>query len=660
MGILIAVTLGVPRFILDDDRSGQVVRTVQNLVRIVKISPAGDLAPARVLRCGVALRTFRPSATTVLVAALLALLPVLATAQYRWLGQISENERGRLQRALLNAMSGVARDLDTEVASAVGQLDIEGLVSGRFPAGAPVSQPVTDVLYIKRPAGNDASLSLSRCDLSARSCSPIEWPAELSALSHEIARALGSGSSHDSERLSRIVRTAHGSQPVIVLALGEGNGYHGQRRDDTDDRGGHDRSSGVTGVALLLLNEHWLRSELVPRIIDRHFGPATESDFRVAIVTRDVPVDVVYADRNTALDPFGRPKVDGAQGQTVDEIVAQPEGRQALLTLRVGMRRDRWSPHAADEGDEWVMVARHRSGSLQQAVDDVRRRNLLISSGILSLMGIAVGLIAVTTRRAHRLAQQQIEFVAGVSHELRTPVAAIHLAAQNLADGTVTDASRIRRYGATIQTEAQRLRDTVERVLQFAAISAGQPIGSRVLVDIGALVEDVAASARAEQADADIKVTVGAGLPTVLGDPLALRACVQNLLANALKYGGRPPRVQIAISVAAHRHGSELRLSFADNGPGISADERKHVFEPFFRGQAALEQRVQGSGLGLHLVRRLVTAHGGRVDVLHSAGKGATFLIHLPIGAHFESPTRAGTPDVGAFTAPDGVDFRRV
>lgn len=552
-----------------------------------------------------------------LAAAVLALLPVLATAQYRWLGQISENERGRLQRALLNAMSGVARDLDTEVARAVGQLDVKSLVLGAAPrAAAPASQAVSEVLYLQRPAGHDASLTLTRCDVRAWSCSAAEWPEEFIGLRQEIATVVRSGSSHDVERLSRIVRTAQGSHPVIVLPLSEGSGYHDRRRKDADDREAHDHGNGVTGVALLLLNDRWLRSELVPGIVERYFGPAADSDFRVAIVTRAAPTDVVYADRNT----------------TPAEIVAHPEGRQELFALRAGVSRDRWLRNEG-EGDEWVMVARHRSGSLQKAVDDVRRRNLLISSGILSLMGIAVGLIAVTTRRARRLAEQQIEFVAGVSHELRTPVSAIHLAAQNLADGTVTDAARIRRYGETIRTEAQRLRETVERVLQFAAISAGQPIGSRVGVDIGALVEDVAAAARAEHADGEIEVTVAAGVSTVLGDPLALRACVQNIVANALKYGGRPARVKIAISVDAHRQEREVLLSFEDNGPGIPAHEREHVFEPFFRGRAALEQRVQGSGLGLHLVRRLVMAHGGRIDLLNAAGRGATFLIHLPMGA---------------------------
>ena len=554
-----------------------------------------------------ALQKYRPSATTVLVAAVLALLPVLAITQYRWLGQISENEGSRLQRALLNAMSGVARDLDDEVAGAVARLDVAALVSGvASPAGAPAFPLISEVLYVQPPAGHDASFTLIRCDVSAWLCSPAEWPAEFADLRQEMANVVRSGSSHDVERLSRIIRTAHGSQPVIVLPVGEGSRYHDA----------HDRGQRVGGVALLLLNDRWLRHELVPGLVERNFGPAPDSDFRVAIVTRDVPGDVVYVDRHA----------------TPDEIVAHPEGRQALFALRAGKSRDRWSRNEG-EGDAWVMVTRHRSGSLQKAVGDVRRRNLLVSSSILSLMGIAVGLIAVTTRRARRLAEQQIEFVAGVSHELRTPVSAIHLAAQNLADGTVLDESRIRRYGATIQTEARRLRETVERVLQFAAISAGQPIGSRVGVDIGALVEDVVASARAEQADSEIEVHVAAGVPAVLGDPLALRACVQNIVANSLKYGGRPARVKIAISVEVRKREQEVRLSFEDNGPGVPAHERERVFEPFFRGRTALEQRVQGNGLGLHLVRRLVIAHGGRVDLLNAAGRGATFLIHLPIGA---------------------------
>ena len=121
----------------------------------------------------------------------------------------------------------------------------------------------------------------------------------------------------------------------------------------------------------------------------------------------------------------------------------------------------------------WVLMAKHRSGSLESAVAAVRTRNLIVSSSILLLLTVVIGLIAVSARRAQELARQQMEFVAAVSHELRTPVSVIGAAAGNLADGVVGDPQRVRKYGETIQGEARRLGETVERVLQLAGIAAG-------------------------------------------------------------------------------------------------------------------------------------------------------------------------------------------
>ena len=98
----------------------------------------------------------------------------------------------------------------------------------------------------------------------------------------------------------------------------------------------------------------------------------------------------------------------------------------------------------------WVLMAKHRSGSLEAAVAQVRTRNLFVSSGILMLLTVVIGLIAVSARRAQELARQQLEFVAAVSHELRTPVSVIGAAAGNLADGVVGDPQRVRKYGETI------------------------------------------------------------------------------------------------------------------------------------------------------------------------------------------------------------------
>ena len=122
-----------------------------------------------------------------------------------------------------------------------------------------------------------------------------------------------------------------------------------------------------------------------------------------------------------------------------------------------------------------------------------RWRNLALIFGILMLMTVSVGLIVIAARRAQALARQQMEFVAGVSHELRTPVSVIGAAADNLAQGVVTEPGRVKQYGSTIQNEARRLGDTVERVLQFAGIQAGRASGHRVIVSPGEIVEDALA-----------------------------------------------------------------------------------------------------------------------------------------------------------------------
>jgi signal transduction histidine kinase len=584
----------------------------------------------------VARTRYRPTATTLLAAAVLGLLPVLAALQYRWLGQVSENERTRLQRALVNAMGAVARDIDAEVAGAVTSLNLDRLIAdadapvrNTAPRGAGPTGPaglVRDILYVAPPDPGRTTLLVSRCDTRSASCAPTTWPAELAELQLRLARWYRRGSG-DVGELSRIVRAPGVSQSVIVVPVQRGRSPRGRR--ESNGRG--DRSE-RTAVSLLLLNDQWLRSALLPSIVARHFGAPRDSDFQIAVVHRDRPLDVVYGDHGPALD----------------DILTRPEGWQEMFTLRPDGFSDRRSSDEGgissgdteinvfgrdedDDDEEWMLVARHRDGSLQDAVANVRRRNMLVSSGILLLMGVSVGLIAVTARRAQRLAHQQIEFVAGVSHELRTPVAAIHLAAQNLADGKVGDPARIQRYGAAIQLESQRLRETVERVLQFASTSAGQGLGPRRLVDVRALVEEAAAAFRAEHAGTAVAVTAPAGTCHVAGDPAALRTCVQNVLSNAVKYGGTDPHVEITLTIESRARRPELRVSIKDSGPGIPAADLAHIYEPFFRGRYALEERIQGNGLGLYLVRRLITAHGGRVSAHSTLGKGSTFVLHLPL-----------------------------
>ena len=123
------------------------------------------------------------------------------------------------------------------------------------------------------------------------------------------------------------------------------------------------------------------------------------------------------------------------------------EPRRNLFFSIFGRRPgDNSAPRPGDEAERWRLLVRHRAGSLEAAVSHARWRNLALSFGILMLMTVSVGLIVIAARRAQALARQQMEFVAGVSHELRTPVSVIGAAADNLAQGVVTEPGRVKRY----------------------------------------------------------------------------------------------------------------------------------------------------------------------------------------------------------------------
>jgi len=322
--------------------------------------------------------------------------------------------------------------------------------------------------------------------------------------------------------------------------------------------------------------------------------------------------------------------VPGSRGDNIVVIEREDRGRGDGGRGRVITRGGQFP----FEG-RWTLMAKHRAGSLEAAVAAVRMRNLGISSGVLLLLTLAIGLIVVSARRAQELARQQMEFVAAVSHELRTPVSVIGAAAGNLADGVVGDPQRVRKYGETIQGEARRLAETVERVLQLAGIAAGKAAAARTPVNPSDLVHESLAACRTEidQAGFNVEVGIAESLPHVVGDVTALRSALQNLISNAVKYGGNTRWLRVsARAVPGSRFPvpGEVQFIVEDRGLGIEADDRKHIFEPFYRGREAVSQQIQGSGLGLNLVHRIAEAHDGSVHVTSEPGKGSTFTLSLP------------------------------
>src|SRR5262249_38282388 len=162
-----------------------------------------------------------------------------------------------------------------------------------------------------------------------------------------------------------------------------------------------------------------------------------------------------------------------------------------------------------------------------------------------------------SAHRAHVLARQQVEFVAGLTHELRTPLAAIRSAGQNLADGVVSDPDRVREYGTLLEREGRRLSGLIEDALMHAGIGSAPP---------AVLDEAIAACGPlAAEQDATLEKEIADDLPAVRGDHTSIRTLFENLLGNALKYGGRGGCVRVALTADA----GNAVLSIRDQGPGI-------------------------------------------------------------------------------------------
>jgi signal transduction histidine kinase len=141
-----------------------------------------------------------------------------------------------------------------------------------------------------------------------------------------------------------------------------------------------------------------------------------------------------------------------------------------------------------------------------------------------------------------------------------------------------------------------------------------------------------------ENAGLVVDVDVPADLPAVLGDEAALRRVFQNLVDNAIKYGAAGG----SIRVSARREGNDVAVTVADRGIGIDAADQSRIFEPFYRAPDVVAAQMQGAGLGLSLVQRIVAAHGGRVGVKSAPREGSAFTVTLPM-ADDRAAERAST-----------------
>ena len=220
------------------------------------------------------------------------------------------------------------------------------------------------------------------------------------------------------------------------------------------------------------------------------------------------------------------------------------------------------------------------------------------------------------------------EFISSVSHELRTPLTAINGWAETIMNGEVRDAGDVKKGMGIIVSEARRLTNMVEELLEFSRIQDGRFTLSVEPMDIKAELEDAVYTYREFFRREDIELNhfdCDEEFPPIAGDPERLRQVFCNLLDNAAKHGGSGKRIDTAIA----RDEDQVVITIRDYGPGIPAEELPHVKYKFYKGSS----KARGSGIGLAVCDEIITRHEGTLDIDNAEGGGCIVTIHLPIRA---------------------------
>lgn len=217
------------------------------------------------------------------------------------------------------------------------------------------------------------------------------------------------------------------------------------------------------------------------------------------------------------------------------------------------------------------------------------------------------------------------QFVADASHELRTPLTSIRGFAELHRQGAVPDGEKTKELLGRIEKESVRMGTLVEDLLLLARLDQSRAIESKP-VDLAHVIEETVASASAAGPSHPITVEMPKEL-FVLGDSGRIYQVVTNLLANARVH----TPADTAIHVLARQEEDGVYISVTDNGPGLSEEDQKRIFERFFRADPSRQRTSQeGSGLGLSIVDSVMQAHGGKVGVVSKPGQGTTFTLFFP------------------------------
>lgn len=354
-----------------------------------------------------------------------------------------------------------------------------------------------------------------------------------------------------------------------------------------------DAQGGISGVLGMMLDEGYLKDELLPRMI-RESLPGAFDDYRDVIVTlHDEKDQIIYANAEVANPTY-----------------------EAAEHLRFIFK-------------DWQLKIMMSTGAEEQLARELFFLNLSLSLLLAALLSGGVFFALRSASRSMKLSQMKSDFVSNVSHELRTPLASIRVFGEFLKMGRVKEDRKVREYGEYIENESRRLTQLINNILDFSRIESERKTYHFQKANVADIISETLKvyDVRLRQNGFNVEfVPPKKPLPPAVVDSDAIAQAFVNLLDNAVKYSGSSTEITVRV---AEKDG-HVTVAVTDHGIGIPAEEQGKIFEKFYRVSTGLVHDVKGSGLGLSIVKHIVDAHHGFVAVDSEPGTGSTFTIYLP------------------------------
>jgi signal transduction histidine kinase len=593
-----------------------------------------------------------------LVILLLGLLALLATLQYRWLGQISDGERARLQNRLQTDTRRFAEDFNREIQNAYFNFQFSSEVwqdknwnefnqRVDFWRGKTAYPNLIKNFYFVELGGEN----LLRYDNQSKTFQAADWTtANLINLKPKIFAE--TNFQPIAEDVPALLMPVHTAEDKITRVI---NIRTAKLEQEDFSRVLMPKRY---GVLVIELDADVVVNQLLPDVAKKYFSDSSGgADYKFAVAGAENRI-VFQTEDLTAIDSsakFFNLAPDNFISFNSRDLLSTIQGEKKSVVFSRIERATRQSaandkPNRVEEqvlkGDEkpririfdgenlrhndgvWTLNVQHTAGSLEQFIANTRRKNLGVSFGILSLLAVSVVLIFLSAQRATRFAQKQVDFVSAVSHEFRTPLAVIRSAGENLIDGVVRDENQISQYGNLIKREGVKLSAMVEQILEFAGARSGKRKYDLRETEIEKIIENALAECEPliKEKGFTIEKEIAENLSPITADEKALSQTIQNLIVNAIKYGNG----NAWLKISATNGDGKIKIVVEDKGIGIAPNDLKHIFEPFYRSKTVVDEQIHGNGLGLSLVRQTVAAHGGRIAVKSEIGKGSRFTIEIP------------------------------